>query len=668
MKRALPYLVPLAAIAAVSGLVPVIAGLHQTVTGNGPVILRDLLGDPAVLYTARISVLYAICATACLFAVAVPLAVTLSLRPGLFPAFLVVLSVPAIAPVFIAGPVWRLFFHGSAGDSIFRTLTGINANLLTDPVAAFVSVLFTGTWKNLPAAILVLYSGLRRIPSAGVDAARMDGVLQWELARHVLLPQVRGLLAIVAVVSLVEGFGEFTLPFVMTAGGPPLMSGITADYVVGATTTVELFLYDIFTFSGDLRMPAVYSTAMLLVFAGLGTVWALVRRRSQYRSDDGNVGGRPGPSRALAAVTVVLVIVFGRTIPSLALAALLAVAALLRRPVLTGLAGVGLLVSGVIALVSRGFLGGFQPSIVVALAFIPGIVPRLQRRRARTLKPGPRLGARALPAAGWRALQALAVTGVVLSVAVFVYLLAWIGFSGVDSAYVDSFFPRFVGTANFSALFSDRGFYIALRNSFVLAGLTALVTVLVTLPAAAAVATFGAGGRSIFYSLQFLRLSGGIHSLIPLFAVFLALRLVNTYVPLVLLYAFQASPLAFAVIHGFVRDLPRGLFDQARSDGASGFQYVTRVLVPLCGPPVMSAALLAFLAAWNGFLVPLLFLTQQDRFPLSIYLHNAVGSIAAGTPSWGVFAAGSLLNMILLAVLFSATRKPFLSSSAAQVE
>lgn len=661
--RAVPYLVPLAILAAVSGVVPVIAGLAHTISGDGLSILRILFSDKAMIYSVRVSVLYAVAGTLAVMGLALPIAITLYLRPKVFPLALVALAIPAIVPVFISGPVWRLFFHGIAGDSIWRTVTGIEVNLLTQPVASFLAVLFAGTWRNLPAAILILYSAAKKVPMSCIEAARIDGARQWETVRHIFLPQMRGIALILVVVSLVEGFGEFTLPFVMTAGGPPLISGMTNTYIVGATTTVEIFLYDIFQFSGDLRVPAVYASVTLVAFSALAGLWALVRRRStaaEARGEQSGAGNGTDARAPIVVLTVLAVLIFDRTVPGFVIVGILVTGWLtvrFRRPVVA-IASAAYVVYGVVLLASRGFLDGFQPGSILALLLI--------RPPAGWLRlPDP---PRWLGESAWMVLRIVSGSLLTVSVLVFLYLLGWVSFSGVDSVFVDSFIPEYFGLANFRGLLSDPQFYRALLNTLMLAGMTAVLTVLAAFPAAAAIATRTRRGRSVFYGLQFLRLSGGIHSLIPLFAVFLLVGLVNTNVPLVMLYAFQAAPLAFAVFHGFIRDLPRSLYDHARTVGATGGQYFRRVLLPLCGPPAMTAGLLAFLAAWNGFLIPLVFLTDQHKFPLSIYLHNAVGSIASGTPAWGLFAAGSVLNLVVLAALFTLTRKPFLSTSAAQIE
>jgi ABC-type glycerol-3-phosphate transport system permease component len=69
-----------------------------------------------------------------------------------------------------------------------------------------------------------------------------------------------------------------------------------------------------------------------------------------------------------------------------------------------------------------------------------------------------------------------------------------------------------------------------------------------------------------------------------------------------------------------------------------------------------------------GFLAPLVFPTDDARYPISLKLISLVGNIAAGTPRWNLFAAGSLLNLVLVASLTALLRRPLSSTALSQYE
>ena len=74
--------------------------------------------------------------------------------------------------------------------------------------------------------------------------------------------------------------------------------------------------------------------------------------------------------------------------------------------------------------------------------------------------------------------------------------------------------------------------------------------------------------------------------------------------------------------------------------------------MPLSIPVVSVAAIQGFLGAWNGFLVPLLFINDDTRYTISVKLTSLVGTIASGSPRWNLFAAASVMNVLLLGLLF----------------
>jgi ABC-type glycerol-3-phosphate transport system permease component len=328
---------------------------------------------------------------------------------------------------------------------------------------------------------------------------------------------------------------------------------------------------------------------------------------------------------------------------------------------------------------TAGILSGFQPAIVPALGLALGLRRRSESRSERpaatgtglryygalrerlvSFRPGRRRGSADLHVAGmlWRIGQGTAALLYAVAVGIFLYLLLWISFSQVDSVFVDSVLPRFFGFGNYVALFDGGGFLRALGNSVMLAGSTALVATMISFMAGAAAAVFRHDGQSIFMGMEFFQLTGGIHSLVPLFALVVLLNAVNSYVPIVILYGAAAVPIGFYVLYGFLRQLPSSLYDAARIAGAGPFLYISRILLPLSRPALVNVVLLSWITAWNGFLIPLIFLTGEERFPVSVFLHNLVGTIASGTPSWGAFAAGSVVNILVLSILFVASRRP----------
>jgi multiple sugar transport system permease protein len=144
----------------------------------------------------------------------------------------------------------------------------------------------------------------------------------------------------------------------------------------------------------------------------------------------------------------------------------------------------------------------------------------------------------------------------------------------------------------------------------------------------------------------------GIHSLIPLYAMFNGLNLINSYLPLVLIYLFHSIAFSVFTIKTYLDHLPAGLQETALLEGMKPAAYLLKVLFPLSWPVIATSVMISFLNAWNGFLAPLLFLNDDAKYTISIKLYSFVGSIGSGEPQWNLFAATSVVNLGFIIILF----------------
>lgn len=110
-----------------------------------------------------------------------------------------------------------------------------------------------------------------------------------------------------------------------------------------------------------------------------------------------------------------------------------------------------------------------------------------------------------------------------------------------------------------------------------------------------------------------------IFSKLPSFGIQGASSWVNTFLPLIV-PAFFGNPFYIFLMRQFMMGIPRELSDAARVDGASELQTFWRVILPLTKPAVTVIAILAAVAAWNEFLLPLLYLQENEKYPLAVGL------------------------------------------------
>jgi multiple sugar transport system permease protein len=110
-----------------------------------------------------------------------------------------------------------------------------------------------------------------------------------------------------------------------------------------------------------------------------------------------------------------------------------------------------------------------------------------------------------------------------------------------------------------------------------------------------------------------------IFSKLPSFGIQGGQSWINTFLPLIV-PAFFGNPFYIFLMRQFMMGIPRELSDAARVDGASEVQTFWHVILPLTKPAVTVIAILAAVAAWNEFLLPLLYLQESDKYPLAIGL------------------------------------------------
>jgi multiple sugar transport system permease protein len=204
---------------------------------------------------------------------------------------------------------------------------------------------------------------------------------------------------------------------------------------------------------------------------------------------------------------------------------------------------------------------------------------------------------------------------------------------------------------NFVTAFTSQGLARSAWNSLQVSVAAAVLTVLISLPAAYALARFRTrvGVAAIGWVLV-SQLFPFILLVIPLFLILKRLALVNTLPGLVLVYVVWSLPFALWMLQGFVRSIPRDLEEAAAMDGASRLQTLRRVVVPLLAPGVVATTLFAFVSAWNEFFFALVMLQDPEKATVPVTLARFVG--IQGVVRLGPLAAGAFLATLPSLIVF----------------
>ncbi|MEZ5316771.1 MAG: carbohydrate ABC transporter permease [Vicinamibacterales bacterium] len=209
--------------------------------------------------------------------------------------------------------------------------------------------------------------------------------------------------------------------------------------------------------------------------------------------------------------------------------------------------------------------------------------------------------------------------------------------------------------AHYRALFTERQFWLPVRNSLVVAGATTLFAVLVGTPCAYALARLRFRGRGLVgAAILAVSMFPQIAVVSPLFLMLRGVGLIDTYPGLVLPYLTFAMPLTVWLLAGFFRDLPSDLEDAARLDGAGRIRAAVQVMLPLAAPAIATTAILTFLYAWNEFLFALSFTLGPDRqtVPVAIALFRGQYQVP-----WGQVLAAAVVASVPVTVVVLAFQR-----------
>jgi sn-glycerol 3-phosphate transport system permease protein len=183
-----------------------------------------------------------------------------------------------------------------------------------------------------------------------------------------------------------------------------------------------------------------------------------------------------------------------------------------------------------------------------------------------------------------------------------------------------------------------------LLNSFIVASLITLGKIVISILSAFAIVYFRFPFRKTSFWLIFVTLMLPVEvRILPTYEVVANLRLLDTYTGLTL--PLMASATATFLFRQFFLSVPDELFEAARVDGASPWQFFTRVLLPLSKTNIAALVVITFVYGWNQFLWPLLMTTQKSMRTAVIGIQELI-PVADQAPEWNVALAGTLVVML----------------------
>ena len=205
-------------------------------------------------------------------------------------------------------------------------------------------------------------------------------------------------------------------------------------------------------------------------------------------------------------------------------------------------------------------------------------------------------------------------------------------------------------------------FWPALANTVVITTLSVIGQVISCSLVGFGFARFKFRGRGILFMvmLSTMMLPAQV-TMIPVFILFRALGMIDTFWPLVL-PMWLASPFFVFMFRQFFAQMPEELIEAARIDGASNWRVYWQLMLPLSGPVIAIVSIYTFLAAWNDFLGPLIYLNSPENRTLALALNAFRGEY--GVSDLHLLMAAAVVCMLPCIVLFFAMQRYFVESVA----
>ena len=150
--------------------------------------------------------------------------------------------------------------------------------------------------------------------------------------------------------------------------------------------------------------------------------------------------------------------------------------------------------------------------------------------------------------------------------------------------------------------------------------------------------------------------------MVPLYSLFRALGMVGTLQPL-WVGSFFANAFNVFLLRQFFRTIPKDLSEAARIDGCGEFRIFWQIILPLCKPALIVVGLFTFLGAWNDYLGPLIYLSDERDFTLALGL-DAMKSSESGATEWPYLMAASTLVILPVITLFFFAQRKFVEGIA----
>jgi multiple sugar transport system permease protein len=218
--------------------------------------------------------------------------------------------------------------------------------------------------------------------------------------------------------------------------------------------------------------------------------------------------------------------------------------------------------------------------------------------------------------------------------------------------------PAHFSLINFQTIITNGLVAQPFTNSFIIAISTMILVIILAGLAAYPLSRYHFSFKGpLMYAILFASALPVLALVTPLYAMYASLNLIDTLQGVILFFVASSLPFCIWLMKNFLDSVPFELEEAAWIDGASTFQGLFYVLLPLAAPGIAVVGVWSFLVAWTNFFVPLIILQSQELLPASVHIYTFFGSY--GQVNYGQLAAYAMLYALPAVVLYTLVSRFF---------
>jgi ABC-type glycerol-3-phosphate transport system permease component len=199
-------------------------------------------------------------------------------------------------------------------------------------------------------------------------------------------------------------------------------------------------------------------------------------------------------------------------------------------------------------------------------------------------------------------------------------------------------------------VFGPENFQQKFLNSLIVTLSTVIVALAISVTSAFALARFRLRGKlTILKIILVSQMIPTVVLFVPLYEVFAFLRILDTYWALIIGNLTFCIPFAVWLLRSFFLNIPKGIEDAGLVDGCSRMQVLLRIVLPISGPGLVTAAAFIFIYSWQEYILALTFINSSNKYTLPVALTSFIGQY---NTQWGALMAASVFVTIPVIIMF----------------